>query len=102
MSIQCPFSGISDHSHLSLVVADESRAVGLDDGGQSGSIEVATGHPAGELVVPDTVVATEEHAVGLGEVGDLVAATEGELAARRLGCILYRMVGNMASRAYKL
>ncbi len=45
------------YSHLSLVVADEGAAVGLDDGRQSRSIEVAARDPARKLVVPHAVVA---------------------------------------------
>ena len=41
---------------LSLVVANNGRAVVLDDSRESGGRPAAAGHPARELVVPDTVV----------------------------------------------
>ena len=41
---------------LALVVTDERTAVVLDDGRQLRSGELAVGHPARELVVPDAVV----------------------------------------------
>ena len=73
---------------LTLVVANEGTAVVLDDSRQVRRGELPVGHPARELVVPDTVVPTEELAVRLGEVGDLVAAGEGECSTSRLGSIL--------------
>ena len=57
-------------------MTDERAAVVLDDGRQLRSRELAVGHPARQLVVPDAVVSTEELAVCLGKVGDLVAAGE--------------------------
>jgi hypothetical protein len=69
-------------------VADERTTVVLDDGGELRSGELATGHPARELVVPNAVMATEKLAVGLGEVRNLVTSAESEGALRRFGCIL--------------
>ena len=63
---------------MALVMADERAAVILDDRRQLRSSELAVRHPARELVVPDAVVTTEELAVCLGKVGDLVAAGESE------------------------
>lgn len=94
--------------HLSLVVADNRRAMVLDDSSESGGRPAAASHPAWELVVPDAVVScgpplsktkiwdirgvhtTEKHAVGLGEVSDLVATAEREGSLRGLGGILDR------------
>ena len=73
---------------LALEVADERAAVVLDDGRQVRSGELSVGDPARELVVPHAVMATEELAVLLREVRNLVAPREGERAARRLRRVL--------------
>ena len=73
---------------LTLVVANEGTAVVLDDSRQVGRGELPVGHPAWELVVPDTVVPAEELAIRLGEVSDLVTAGEGERSTSRLSGIL--------------
>ena len=82
-------SGHDQHLHLSLIVTDEGAAVVLDDGRQLRSSELAVRHPARELVVPDAVVTTEELAVSLCEVCDLVTAGERELTLGGLSSILY-------------
>ena len=64
--------------HLSLVVTDKRAAVVLDDRRQLRRSELAVGHPARQLVVPDAIVTTEELAVCLGKVCNLVATGESE------------------------
>ena len=81
-------SGHDQHLHLSLIVTDKRAAVVLDDGRQLRSRELAVRHPARQLVVPDAVVTTEELAVCLGKVCDLVAAGESEGTFRGFGSIL--------------
>ena len=51
--------GYVRHLHLALVVTDERAAVVLDDSRQLRSRELAVGHPARQLVVPNAVVTTE-------------------------------------------
>ena len=69
-------------------MTDKRAAVVLDDGRQLRRRELAVGHPARELVVPDAVVTTEELAVCLCEVSDLVTAGERELTLGGLSSIL--------------
>ena len=75
--------------HLSLVVTDKRAAVVLDDRRQLRSSELAVGHPARQLVVPDAVVTAKELAVCLRKICDLVTAGERELTVCGLGSILY-------------
>ena len=84
----CSTTGRVRHLHLSLIVTDERAAVVLDDGRQLRSGELAVRHPARQLIVPDAVVTTEELAVCLCEVSDLVAAGESELTLGGLSSIL--------------
>ncbi len=87
--------GLVDHVpgvDLALVVADFLGDVVLH-----GRLELAgrqAAHPAGQLVVPDQGVTAYALVVGLGEVDDLVAAAEVELALLRLGGVpLHRVAG---------
>lgn len=75
---------------FALVAADKCAAVVLNDGCQVGGSEAAIGHPARELVVPDAVVSTEELAVSLRQVSDLITAREGERAASRFRSVLHK------------
>ena len=84
----CSTLGRVRHLHLSLIVTNERAAVVLNDGRQLRRRELAIGHPARELVVPDAVVTTEELAIRLCEVCDLVAAGESEGTFRGFGSIL--------------
>lgn len=47
---------IDRNLHLSLVVSNHCTGVCLDDIGQVRGIIIAGGNPAGQLLVPDTVV----------------------------------------------
>ncbi len=76
------------HSHLSLVVADDRTAVGLDDRRQLGCGEVAARDPAGQLVVPNTVVPAQKLAIRLREVRDHIAVCERKRPLGGLGRIL--------------
>ena len=73
--------GAGIRTDLALVVAHEGAAVILDDGGQVGRGESTTANPARKLVVPNAVVATEQLAVSLGEVGNLISTGECEGSA---------------------
>ena len=83
------WQGAGIYSHLTLVVTDEGAAVCLDDVRELRGSELAVRHPARKLVVPHAVVATEQLAVRLREVGDLVTTRERELALGGFGCVLY-------------
>ncbi len=76
------------NSHLTLVVADNSAAVGLNDLSQLRGGPVAVRNPARELAVPHAVVSAQELPVVFGKVGDGVAVRELEGSARRLSRVL--------------
>ena len=69
-------------------MSDEGTTVGLNDVGEIRCGELSIRNPARELVVPHAVVPTEKLSVRLRQVGDLVTAREGELAARGFGSVL--------------
>ena len=69
-------------------MTDERAAVVLDDSRQLRRRELAVGHPARQLIVPDAVVTAEQLAICLCEIRDLVATREREGTFRGLGSIL--------------
>ena len=73
---------------LTLVVADKSTAVVLNDACQGVDSPGTAGDPARELVVPDAVVPAEELAVRLREVGNHVTIRERECPLLGLSRIL--------------
>jgi len=71
---------------LALVAAHNGLDVVLHDGDQS-VLVVDLGDPARKLAVPDKSVATNELAVRLSPVDEVVSTAELEVATRRLGGI---------------
>jgi hypothetical protein len=92
------FDGIQSYNthpsvDLALVATHDGLDVVLHDRDQ-GVLVVDLGNPARKLTVPDKSVATNELAVGLSPVDEVVSTAELEVATRRLGGVeLHRVLG---------
>ena len=59
-------------------MADDRRAVVLDNGRKSRGRPATAGHPTGELVVPDAVMTAKKLAIGHRKIGNLITLCERE------------------------